>query len=238
MRNPEIRSESVPRQWLNRLVSPADQKGEGTPEEHKEQLVSLFDELRVPVFCYLRRIGLNREDSEEIVQEAFLRLFRRLGENGREDNLRGWVYRVARNLAIDRYKRPNRLTPKSAQEWVDLGDLLIDQTLNPEELLIKKEKIAMLNRAICSLSLRQWQCLFLRVEGLAYREIGERLGMKISTVAESLHRAIEKLQCNEMKLPGEKEFGARSEISIAEGEVEWDKLKNIVSVERVKRRMK
>jgi RNA polymerase sigma-70 factor, ECF subfamily len=236
MRNSEIRSEMAPCQALKRSVSPAGQQSEGGPE-HKDQLVSLFNELRVPVFCYLRRIGLNREDSEEIVQEAFLRLFRRLRENGREENLRGWIYRVAHNLAIDLYKRPNRLTPKSPKEWADLSDSLIDQTLNPEELLIRKEKIAMVNRAICSLSIRQWQCLFLRIEGLAYREIGERLGMKISTVAESLHRAIDKLQGNEMKLPGKNGTGARRDISLAR-EVEWREPDNIVFVGHIKSRLR
>jgi RNA polymerase sigma-70 factor (ECF subfamily) len=212
MRNSEIRSEAAPRQALNQWGSPTGRKGEGAPEP-EEQLVCLFDELRVPVFRYLRRIGLSREDAEEIVQETFLRLFRRLREKGREENLQGWVYRVARNLAIDQYRRQRGLTLKSVQEWEKLGELLIDRAASPEELVIGKEKIAGVNREMASLSSRQWQCLFLKMEGFRYREIGEMLGMKVSMVADSLHRAREKLQENEMKRLGKDELGARGEIS-------------------------
>jgi RNA polymerase sigma-70 factor, ECF subfamily len=219
MPNSEIPSEVPPRQALDRLVYPADQKGEDAPEQG-DQLACLFDELSAPVSCYVRCIGLSREDSEEIVQEAFLRLFRRLREKGWEGNLRGWVYRVARNLAIDQCKRQRRLIPKSSQEWADLSDLLIDQPLNPEELLIRKEQIAVVNRAICSLSLRQWQCLFLRMEGFRYREIGERLGLKVSTVAKSLYRAIEKLQENEKKRRGKTNLGQGERSVLRRGR--WD----------------
>jgi RNA polymerase sigma-70 factor (ECF subfamily) len=222
MRNSEIRSEAAPRLALNGSGSPAGQKGEGAREQ-EDQLVRLFNELRVPVFRYLRRIGLSSEDSEDVVQEAFLRLFRRLRERGQEENLRGWVYRVAHNLAIDRCKRQRRLSTRSLQEWTELCELLIDEALNPEELLIGKERIAVVNRAIGTLSHRQRQCLFLRMEGFRYREIGERLGMKVSTVAASLRRAKEKLRANEMKWPGEDEFGARVKISLAAREMEWSK---------------
>jgi RNA polymerase sigma-70 factor (ECF subfamily) len=173
----------------------ADQKGEGAPEL-EGRMVEIFDELRIPVSRYLRRIGLNAEDSEEIVQEAFLRLFKHLLEEGQEDNLRSWVYRVAHNLAIDQYKQ-RRCATKSPQEWAGLSDLLIDKAPSPEELLISKEKIARVNRAISSLSSRQAQLLYLRMEGLRYREIGETLRMKISTVAASLRLAIEKLREDE-----------------------------------------
>jgi RNA polymerase sigma-70 factor (ECF subfamily) len=194
MKNSEIGSEAAPRLALNGSGSPAVQKGE---REREDQLVRLFDELHIPVFRYLRGIGMGSEDSEEIVQEAFLRLLRHLRNRGREENLRGWIYRVAHNLAIDRCIRYRRLSPKSPQEWAELCELLIDEALNPEELLIGKERIAVVNRAIGTLSHRQWQCLSLRMEGFRYREIGERLGMKVSTVAASLRRAKEKLRANE-----------------------------------------
>jgi len=192
MRNPPTQSKASPRLALNLSGSLNSQKDESAlkPENY---MVALFDELRIPVSLYLRRIGLSTDDAEEIVQEAFLRLFRRLLEKGQEGDLRGWVYRVAHNLAIDQYRRQRRCALKSAQEWAELGDSLVDQAPNPEELMIGKEKIAGLNRAISSLSSRQTQLLCLRMEGCRYREIGETLGMGVSTVAKSLRLAIEKL---------------------------------------------
>ena len=53
--------------------------------------------------------------------------------------------------------------------------------------------MARVQTAMSSLSEQQKQCLFLRAEGFRYREIAEILGVSISTVAESLRRAIRKL---------------------------------------------
>jgi RNA polymerase sigma-70 factor (ECF subfamily) len=167
-------------------------------------MVELFNELRFPVSRYLRCMGLSPEDSEEIVQEVFLRLFKHLREKERNDNLRGWVFRVAHNLAIDQYKDQRQFTTKSPQEWAGLSDLLTDQAPNPEELLISQEKVARINEAITSLSSQQLQCVYLRSEGFRYREIAEILGVTTATVAESLRRASRKLRGNEVKKLGER----------------------------------
>jgi|SRR5882672_8140730 len=164
--------------------------------------VKLFDELRLPVYRYVSRTGLCPEEAEDITQEVFLRLFKHLLGQGREENLRGWIFRVARNLAIDRLRDRNRLRTKNPKEWEGLNDLLMDSTPNPEERLLGKERTARIDRAIRSLSHRQWQCLSLRLDGFVCREIGEILGVRVSTVTESLHRAIERLQGNEMQRPG------------------------------------
>jgi RNA polymerase sigma-70 factor (ECF subfamily) len=161
-------------------------------------MVEIFDELRVPVSQYLKRLGLSQEDSEEIVQETFLRLFKRLREEGQEGNPRGWAFRVAHNLAIDKYKDQRRFTTKSPQEWAGLSDLLVDQSPNPEESLMGREIVARINRAISSLSSRQLQCVYLRAEGFRHREIAKLLGVTMATVAESLRRASRKLQGDEM----------------------------------------
>jgi RNA polymerase sigma-70 factor (ECF subfamily) len=161
-------------------------------------MVEIFDELRVPVSQYLRRLGLSQVDSEEIIQEVFLRLFKHLREEGPEGNLRGWAFRVAHNLAIDKYKDQRRFATKSPEEWVGLGDLLMDKSPNPEESLMSQEKVARTNRAISSLSSLQLQCVCLRAEGFRYREIADLLGVTTATVAESLRRARRKLRGDEM----------------------------------------
>jgi RNA polymerase sigma-70 factor (ECF subfamily) len=157
-------------------------------------MVEIFDELRVPLSQYLRRLGLSQEDSEEIVQETFLRLLKRLRDRGQEGNPHGWAFRVARNLAIDRYKNRRRFTTQSPQEWSGLSDSLTDQSPDPEESLLGREEIARINRVISSLSGRQMQCVYLRAEGFRHREIADLLGVTMATVAESLRRASRKLR--------------------------------------------
>ncbi len=138
-------------------VGLAVQKGQGTLKL-EEQITKLFDELRVPVYRYLLCTNVTPEEAEEIIQESFLRLFKHLHAKGREDNLRGWVFRVAHNIALDQHRDRKRLTPKSPEEWIELTEQRTDPAPNPEELLLRREKIARVHAAMSGLSNQQLQC--------------------------------------------------------------------------------
>jgi RNA polymerase sigma-70 factor, ECF subfamily len=196
MPNSHPQAEAARRLALMPANSPAGQKGKIAPKI-EDQMADILHELSIPVFWYLRRIGLRPEEAEEIIQEVFLRLFQRLSEKEEHDQLRSWVFRVAHNLAIDQYRRQRRFTLKSPQEWVELSDLLRDRGANPEERLLEEEQITMLDRSLGTLTSRQAQCLDLRMEGLSYREIGNQLGVSASTVAGSVCQAISKLRESE-----------------------------------------
>jgi RNA polymerase sigma-70 factor (ECF subfamily) len=169
-----------------------DQEGQRTLKL-EDQITQLFDELRQPVRRYLLCLNVSPMETEEIIQDTFLRLFRHLHAGGREDNLRGWVFRVAHNIGINELKRRKFLVPGNPRQETDFSALRIDPAPNPEELLLRKERMVRTHEAISALSGRQKQCLYLRAEGFRYREIAELLGVTVSTVAELLHRAIKKL---------------------------------------------
>ncbi len=163
------------------------------PGRLEEAVVRLFDEHRERVYRYLLNLAKCPEEAEEITQETFLRLYQHLRKKGREDNLRGWIFRVAHNLAITKQQQRRRLVLPSPSEWDEFEESRIATAPNPEELLLRKEKMIRVHLAVDSLSLQQKECLSLRVEGLRYREIAEILGVTVSTVAESLRRALVKL---------------------------------------------
>jgi RNA polymerase sigma-70 factor (ECF subfamily) len=96
-------------------------------------------------------------------------------------------------MGINELKRRKYLGPSNSREGTDLSALSIDPAPNPEELLLRKERMVRTHAAISVLSGRQKQCLYLRAEGFRYREIAELLGVTVSTVAELLHRAIMRL---------------------------------------------
>ena len=158
----------------------------------EEQITQLFEELCEPVYRYLLCLGVNPTDGDEIVQETFFRLCRHLHNGGREDKLRGWVFRVAHNISINKLKSQKRFV-SSAPDVVSALDAVPDPRRGPEELLLLREKMARVHAAVSALSEQQKQCLYLRAEGFRYREIAEILEVTISTVAESLRRAIRKL---------------------------------------------
>jgi RNA polymerase sigma-70 factor (ECF subfamily) len=159
----------------------------------EEKITRLFDELREPVWRYLLCRGVSPTEADEIVQETFLRLYRHLHPGGREDNLRGWVFRVAHNISINELKSRRFLVLSGSEQWAELNTSSIDPAPGPEERLLRKERMVRAHAAISALSEQQKQCLYLRAEGFRYREIADILGVTISTVAEFLRRAIKKL---------------------------------------------
>src|SRR5215510_5944973 len=84
------------------------QEGERARTLLEEEVSSLFRDLRVPVLRYLLSLGLPAHEGEDVAQETFLALFRHLREGKPRDNLRGWVFRVAHNIALKR-RRDDRL---------------------------------------------------------------------------------------------------------------------------------
>ena len=68
----------------------------------------------------------------------------------------------------------------------------------PERAVLEKEKFQQLRNAVRLLSESERECLLLRASGLRYREIGEVLGIAVSTVGDTVDRAVKKLaeKCN------------------------------------------
>lgn len=153
------------------------------------EVTSLYRELREPLLRYLVCLGLSRDEAEDVVQETFLSLHRHLTGGGGQDNIRGWVFRVAHNQARNRQGSYHRRFGQP----LDLHlDSIPDET-TPEREVLRNEKFRHLEKALASLTESERDCLLLRAAGLRYREIGETLGIPTSTVGDTLERAIRRL---------------------------------------------
>lgn len=153
------------------------------------EVTALYRELREPLLRYLVCLGLSRDEAQDVVQETFLSLHRHLTAGGGQDNIRGWVFRVAHNQARNRQESYHR----RFAEPLDLHlDSIPDET-TPERVVLEKEKFRRLEDALASLTHSELDCLLLRAAGLRYREIGETLGIPKSTVSDTVERAIRRL---------------------------------------------
>lgn len=159
----------------------------------EEKVARLYDELRLPLYRYLLCMRVLPEEAEEVIQESFLRLHKHLHAQGSEENIRGWIFRVAHNVASSRRKERRFLVDTAPEDWERISLAASDPGAGPEELLLRKEKFLRLHREISGLSELQQNCIRLRVEGFRYREIGEILNVSTSTVAGSLRNAVERL---------------------------------------------
>jgi RNA polymerase sigma-70 factor (ECF subfamily) len=150
-------------------------------------VTGFYDEFRGPVLRYLCSLRISADDGEEIVQEVFLALFRHLREGKPRDNLRGWIFRVAHNLALK--NRIGRMRHPEAAEALEQPD----PGLNPEQLAEGKQRQERLLSVVRALPEQDRYCLSLRAEGLRYREIAGILGISLGSVANTLERSLARL---------------------------------------------
>jgi len=153
------------------------------------EATTLYRELRKPLLRYLVCLGLSADEAQDVVQDAFLRLHVHLATGGSQENIRGWLFRVAHNHARNRQNRYDRRFGEPLEAGINA---VLDEA-TPERAVLEKEKFRRLEEAIRLLTVSERECLLLRAGGLRYREIGEVLGIPTSTVGDTVDRAIKKL---------------------------------------------
>jgi RNA polymerase sigma-70 factor, ECF subfamily len=153
----------------------------------EEQVVALFDQFREPLLRYVSAFRLNPADAEEIVQEVFLSLFQRLKSGGALENAPTWIFGAAHNLAL---RRSNRKRRAQEVEHPAGAHVLADGKPNPEDAYARSELSVRLRAVVDSLSETDRRCIFMRAEGLRYREIARILDISLGSVALSLARSL------------------------------------------------
>jgi RNA polymerase sigma-70 factor (ECF subfamily) len=140
---------------------------------------SFYGRTSRPLWSYVYRVTGHGPDADDIVQEAFLRLLR-TGPEGGEEEWRRYIYRVASNLVIDRWRSRSRR-----------GD---DHPPDPAAPL-DPERDADVARTFATLTPRERALLWLAyVEGETHQEIAASLGVRRGSVKVLLFRARRRLR--------------------------------------------
>lgn len=135
-----------------------------------------------------------RQDPQDLVQDVFFRFTRELQRGVVIENAHHWMFRVARNLAIDRAKRFKRRAPRECELSHEMCDVIADPRPTPEQSLVAATRAAQVRRAVEGLTPLQQRCVQLRAEGYMLREIAELLDSDIRRVAEAIQRAVRNIQ--------------------------------------------
>jgi RNA polymerase sigma-70 factor (ECF subfamily) len=155
----------------------------------------IFDQHRHAVHAYFLGRVADPELARDLVQETFLRAWRRLSEIGSlpEDAQRAWIFTVARNLAIDSYRAD---AARRAAETALRQDAATRETTvaGPHLHAELGEQVARLDAAIRGLPEEQRVILSMATAGgLTSRQIGEALGEPPGTVRYRLSQARKQL---------------------------------------------
>lgn len=150
-----------------------------------------FDELvalHTPrLYRVLRRWCSDRAEAQSLVQETWLRAWRRLPELRADRDLFPWLARVAVNLARDGWRKQRPL------QFADLSDPereAVDRGPEPEAAFDRQELLERLRGAVGQLRPEYRMVIALRYDGqLSYQEIAQVLDLPLNTVRTYLHRA-------------------------------------------------
>jgi RNA polymerase sigma-70 factor (ECF subfamily) len=155
------------------------------------------------VFRLAYRMTRNQHDAEEVVQEAFLRAYQKLGQFAARANFGTWVYRIAANYAIDRMRQKQKEDARRQSPGAQDADGVEDDPVSrvpdaaptPERLTQSIELRKQMERALAALSNAERTAFVMRHwEGCGIEEIAVVLKLNSSAAKNTVFRAVQKLR--------------------------------------------
>ena len=157
-----------------------------------ETMEELFAALESPLLSYALRLLGDRALAEDVVQEAFMKLHIHFAEV-REP--RHWLYRTVHNLALNHRRQSGRLVPLESSGGDAAATGAPAETADPQPLpdeqIARWENIGLVRLSLLTLDERSRELIRLKfIDGLSYKEISERTGLKTGHVRSIQNRPL------------------------------------------------
>jgi RNA polymerase sigma factor (sigma-70 family) len=151
------------------------------------------DEIKRLIYTYVK----NSADTDDVIQEVFVTIYRKLNTFQGKSSLRSWIYSIAINKSKD-YLRSWQSRNKRLKEKLTTSqhDYIHDSNVEtPEELTMKQDESSNLLKLLLMLPVKYREVLILfYFKDFSTKEIGTTLGMKETTVRTRLNRGREQLR--------------------------------------------
>lgn len=182
---------------LGRLWGGSKEERQPLARTPDERTAACFRDHAPGIIRVLQHMFAERDDVEDAVQDAFLRLHEAFVRDEQIGNLHGWVFTVAKNQLICGVRKRNREERTYrhdlaliAVQWME------DAATTPENIFLDRSRDEALREAMSSLSDLERQCLFGRAQGLTLAEVGRVVDRDLRRVSEIVRGAVLKLQRN------------------------------------------
>jgi RNA polymerase sigma-70 factor (ECF subfamily) len=166
-----------------------------TPLSHEQQSRFISDNLR-RVFLLIYRMVGNVADAQDLTQEAFIKALQRKEQLKDAEKAAHWLSRIASNTAIDFLRRSGKVSFCEIDALPDsLADRMLDEfstsgEQNPEQMVLRTERRAWLERGLDTLTDRERTALLLRdVEGMPAEDVAKQLNCSKATVRSHIANA-------------------------------------------------
>jgi RNA polymerase sigma-70 factor (ECF subfamily) len=174
------------------MIKPEEQWLKDASELDEEALASIYDAFSTALYRYAYRLLGDREIAEDIVAETFYRFLRSIGAGGGpESHLKAYLYRVAHNLIVDRFRRNAPL--ELSLEHNTNG--LHNNVENPEKQVESYHEQIEMRQNLWKLTSDQRQVILLKYfEGMSNQEVAEVLKKPVGAVKSLQHRGLNALR--------------------------------------------
>ena len=174
-----------------KLVQEALHKG------NQKAYADLMGRYRDSVYFMLLKMINNKDDADDLTIEAFGKAFKKLETYTPDFAFSTWLFKIASNNCIDFIRRRKATTYSidrtyQTEDGAEVGVDLKSQFLDPEEKVMKKQKIKMMHDVVAKLKPKYRTLVELRYfEELSYEEIAVKTGLPLGSVKAQLFRARE-----------------------------------------------
>ena len=183
-----------PRPWIVGKGGSAHEYMRTEARTRAQWLQSVLSRYEGPLVRYAAGICGDLGLGQDVVQEAFLALWRADEGSPDESGVRPWLFTVVRNRALDVRRREGRMQSTASSEPT-IGSSADQSTAGPGEICERREAVDAVGRAMEGLPEAQQEAVRLRfADGLSYREIAEVTGHTVSNVGWMLHVALKHIR--------------------------------------------
>jgi len=166
-------------------------------DEMDQRIAETAREMRARLRSFIRRRVADEADAEDILQEVFYELVEAYRLVKPVEEVGGWLFRVARNRIIDRFrKRRNEATAppmSAASQGEDSGweDLLPSTDAGPEAAYARSVLLEELDQALGELPKEQREVFIAHeVEGRSFKDLASETGVSVNTLLSRKHYAV------------------------------------------------
>lgn len=156
----------------------------------RQELAAIYDEYQQPIYRYIYRQVGDVEVARDLTSDVFQRFLQALQKNqGPEDQLKAWLYRVAHNNVIDYYRR------RQYRQHLPLDENVVERGDSPATLAERNISAEKVREALIQLTPEQREVITLKfLEGFSNVEVADLLNKPIGAIKSLQHRALAALQ--------------------------------------------
>jgi RNA polymerase sigma factor (sigma-70 family) len=159
-----------------------------TKEKAFKELISLYKER---LYWHVRKIVISHDDTDDVLQNTFIKIYKNIGKFKQESKLFSWMYRIATNEAITFINKRNK------ERKVDISEVQehLVSTLENDIYFSGEEIQEILQKAIASLPQKQQLVFNMKYfDNIKYTQISEILGTSVGALKASYFHAVKKIE--------------------------------------------